>query len=528
LAEQIELHRAEVESLTSRETSLSFQLAEQQILSTNQATREAQYLSRIAELQARVTALATNSQSELQNVVAANEAQSTHLMESHRADATTRDAAHAMRISELNALITSLTAIQRELKARVESQEEALRVTEERSAAQLRTIDALKMEHNTVLQSLEVKVTTLKERCSDLLTTIDALRQTIAALTSERDTVRMSLNADMATLERRCAILQTSLTAEREEHATAVKRLLEQLDELSQVNRPPALSPVAPTTSSDHSLNRAASLSYDNALALLIASETQHLSNMTDSSSMSAASPEQPNSRSGSVNSITIDDGSARVDRVTAPSQVGANQPASAQVALGNSAARDLKAKVADEEDLLSVYTWTHHPHARPSSLTVDPDDGALYVCHEEHHVCEKWSSYPQAELSGRSHASSAAPSPSVIQWVFGTQAQAGNTKALLNGPVACVVDPWNRELYILDSGNHRVVVVQLASGSFVRSIGESIFGASVLHFPKSIAVCRQEPLPTSPVHAPQQLAPASSKPSLKCIGGAGVCCHHR
>jgi DNA-binding beta-propeller fold protein YncE len=532
LAEQTELCRVGLESWTSRETYLLAQLAEHQTLLSNQAVLEAQHLSRISELQARVTALTTNSQSDLERAVATSEAQLTQLSDSHRADAVARDAAHTTRVSELNALITSLTASQRELKARVESQEIALRDKDEHSATQLRTLDTLKTEHNIARLTLEAKATTLEGRCSDLQSTIDALKHTIDALTAERETVRLSLIGDVAALERRCAGLQTSLISEREAHATAVTRLREQFDERAQTTYQPISSKVAPASNADHSHRRDASLSYDSALALLIANESLNQTNsdpqLIAASDGSTALPAQPSGRLAvSVKHAAPVDAIVRAGQASVSESVG-TAPVPALASMAKLAVRDSPAvaavAAAVDVDLPSAYTWTHHPHACPSSLAVDPDDGAMYICHEEHHVCEKWSSYPQGDASGSGFASRAvAPAPAAIQWVFGTQAHAGNTKALLNGPVACVVDPWNRELYILDSGNHRVVVVQTVSGSFMRSIGESIFGASVLHFPKFMAVCRQEPLPASPAHTPKHSAVASSNPRRLSVSAVPV-----
>jgi DNA-binding beta-propeller fold protein YncE len=144
--------------------------------------------------------------------------------------------------------------------------------------------------------------------------------------------------------------------------------------------------------------------------------------------------------------------------------------------------------------------TWAHAHDASPSALAVDVVNFSIYVVHDQNHVCEKWRipsnvvRDPQAAF--------------VKQWVYGTRDQLGLAPGFLHFPSGVAVDAWNNEVYITDSANHRVVVLQADTGLFVRAFGEasgsvvtspSASSPLTFQFPRFISVCRQNPMATAP-----------------------------
>ncbi len=81
------------------------------------------------------------------------------------------------------------------------------------------------------------------------------------------------------------------------------------------------------------------------------------------------------------------------------------------------------------------------------------------------------------------------APTEFVKLWQFGNPAILGNSTTLLNYPSGCALDVLNGELYVADSANHRIVVLDSEKGRFVRAFGQYGFEQGDFNFPRFLAV---------------------------------------
>jgi DNA-binding beta-propeller fold protein YncE len=74
------------------------------------------------------------------------------------------------------------------------------------------------------------------------------------------------------------------------------------------------------------------------------------------------------------------------------------------------------------------------------------------------------------------------------LRWQFGSTRRLGAGSSLLYRPLHCSLTPDRSLLYVVDSGNARVVVLRADSGQFVSAFGARGVGAAQFHNPTSLA----------------------------------------
>jgi hypothetical protein len=127
-----------------------------------------------------------------------------------------------------------------------------------------------------------------------------------------------------------------------------------------------------------------------------------------------------------------------------------------------------------------------------PSGLALDAPRSTLFVTHDETHCVQAWRvQYPGDPVQVASATAADTGTPSVWSkvWEYGVRGEPGGGATQLNFPSGCAHDDYNGELFVVDSANHRVVVVRASNGKFVREFGHFGPDADGFHFPRFIAV---------------------------------------
>jgi hypothetical protein len=117
-----------------------------------------------------------------------------------------------------------------------------------------------------------------------------------------------------------------------------------------------------------------------------------------------------------------------------------------------------------------------------PTGLALDDVRSTLFVTHDETHCVQAW------RLSFASAQVERTCSWRKI-WQYGVSGHPGAGTGQLNFPSGCAYDPCNHELFVVDSANHRVVVLHGDTGQFVRTFGQYGPKGAGLHFPRYIAL---------------------------------------
>lgn len=112
----------------------------------------------------------------------------------------------------------------------------------------------------------------------------------------------------------------------------------------------------------------------------------------------------------------------------------------------------------------------------RPTGLTLDAARRLLFVCdHDNHRVQCLLLSPCGLRLQE-------------LRWQFGLTRRLGAGPTLLYRPLFCALTPDRACLYVVDSGNTRVVVLRADSGQFVSAFGSRGSGAAQLASPTALA----------------------------------------